>query len=132
MISPELPFFLWLTPTTNTPYTWHAPQTDPDGHRAHELTLRLVGRIKRRVPYAEENEADIHGSVITQQASILQVVLSEERELGSFAGRVATGLHTFPFSFSLPPGLPPGMKVCLVWYCFNSCFWCIARSTVLS
>lgn len=93
------------------------PQTNPEGPRAHQLTLKLVGRVKTRVPYSEEGVGPIldGGTTITHhEATYSAVVISRTRELGSFAGRVETGLQTFPFSFALPEGLPPGMKVRLV------------------
>lgn len=38
-------------------------------------------------------------------------ILSYDMQLGSFGGKAASGVHNFPFSVTLPAGLPPSMTV---------------------
>ncbi|CAM9445359.1 unnamed protein product [Ectocarpus sp. 6 AP-2014] len=38
-------------------------------------------------------------------------ILSYDVQLGLFGGKAASGVHNFPFSVTLPAGLPPSMTV---------------------
>ncbi|CAN0498687.1 unnamed protein product, partial [Scytosiphon promiscuus] len=63
------------------------------------------GRAPTRV--ARDNGQDEGRSVYHTKKDFL----SFEFQLTSFGGKAAAGSHNFPFSLTLPPGLPSTMKV---------------------
>lgn len=86
---------------------YDSPQTNPEGSRAFELKLTLVGRVRTIVPYTSSNGT----SSTTHKAVDSDDFLSEQISLGSFNGRVEAGTHTYPFSLSLPEDLLPSTEV---------------------
>ncbi|CAN0471039.1 unnamed protein product, partial [Ectocarpus sp. 8 AP-2014] len=72
---------------------------------ADELKLRLVGHVKTAVEYSTGKGEE------TKMAREDKEILSYDVQLGSFGGKAASGVHNFPFSVTLPAGLPPSMTV---------------------
>ena len=98
--------------------TNNTPQKRPEGSRAHELKLNLVGRVRTTVTESRSNglQTTTH-NVVDDNNFLCQAVA-----LGSFAsGWVANGTHTFPFSFSLPPDVLPSLEVRLCLRVFSPC-----------
>lgn len=74
---------------------------------ADELKLQMVGQTKTTVIYYT-------GSGDNRQrrtAKETKDSFSYDVQLASFGGKAASGVHNFPFSMTLPVGLPPSMKV---------------------
>lgn len=77
--------------------------------------LRLVGLAKTRVmskatgvvPTTSGAAPNTHRDALSEDIEFL----GYDVHLSSFGGKVASGVHSFPFSVVLPPGLPPSMKV---------------------
>jgi len=86
-----------------------APQTNPAGPCAHQLWLELVGCVRTLARETSSNGM----SSSTRNIIHSNVFLTRARVLRSFPRRVANGAHTLPFSFSLPPDLPPSVEVSL-------------------
>lgn len=72
---------------------------------ADELKLRLVGLVKTAVEYSTGQGEE---KKVTRED---KEILSYDVQLGSFGGKAASGVHNFPFSVTLPEGLPPSMTV---------------------
>eukprot|EP00752_Nemacystus_decipiens_P005808 g5254.t1 len=79
----------------------------PQGSRAHELKLSLVGRVRTIITETRSyGMTSSTANYIDNNDFLNQVVV-----LGSFArGRIPNGTHTFPFAFSLPPDLLPSVE----------------------
>ncbi|CAN0197654.1 unnamed protein product [Ectocarpus fasciculatus] len=72
---------------------------------ADGLKLRLVGLVKTAVEYSTGQGDE------SKMAREDKEILSYDVQLGSFGGKAASGSHNFPFSVTLPAGLPPSMTV---------------------
>ncbi|CAM9692783.1 unnamed protein product [Scytosiphon promiscuus] len=87
---------------------------DAEEYSAYLLKLRLVGRIKTKATH-DERAGTASGPSKTsgskaETATEKREILGQEKELESFDGRVAPGKHSFAFSLSLPPDLPPSTE----------------------
>jgi len=74
---------------------------------ADDLKLEMIGQTKTRVVYHTGSGDDRQ----RHEAKETKVFLSYEMKLADFDGKAASGVHSFPFSVTLPGGLPPSMKV---------------------
>eukprot|EP00752_Nemacystus_decipiens_P011793 g10462.t1 len=83
-----------------------ADSKNPEGSKAYELKLTLVGRARTIAYYSTYNGT----STVQHRVVDSDDFLCEETSLGSFDGRVEAGTHSFPFSFSLPEDLLPSME----------------------
>lgn len=96
------------TPITVAPAAMpNTAQKKTEGSSAKELTLRLVGTATTRVYL--EGQRDTFGR--TEYSEDSDEFLSYEVQLACFDRKATTGIHNFPFSIMLPPGLYPSMKV---------------------
>lgn len=85
---------------------------------ADELKLEMIGQIKTVVVYYTGSGKDRKKHTAKETKDFL----SHDVQLASFGGKAASGMHSFPFSMTLPVGLPPSLKVgCDT---FRRRYWC--------
>lgn len=85
------------------------------GTSANTLVLTLVGLAKTRVMYKATGIVPTTSGAApyTHRDNSSEDIefLGYDVQLASFGEKAAPGVHSFPFSVVLPPGLPPSMKV---------------------
>lgn len=74
---------------------------------ADDLKLQMVGQTKTTAIYYVGTGDNRQ----RRTANETKEFISYDVQLASFGGKAASGVHTFPFSITLPAGLPPSLKV---------------------
>lgn len=74
---------------------------------ADDLKLQMVGQTKTKVVY----HTGTGDNRRRHEARETKEFLSYDMKIADFDGKVASGIHSFPFSVTLPEGVPPSMEV---------------------